>query len=380
MNTTQTSSWRTVGIVLIAVGAGGYIGHHFASTPTQPAATERAPAQPAPSLTQNTATKPALTVQTVMPSTTKMPIGLYANGNIAAWQEAVMGTEVSGLALQEVRVNVGDQVKKGQVLARLNDSTLQADVAQAQANLAEAQATLLEAESNANRARSVRNTGALSQQQIDQYINAETTAKARLQAMQSALHAQQIRLKQTTLIAPDSGLISKREATVGQVVSAGQELFRLIRQGKIEWRGEFNARDLAKLKVGMPVELTLPDNTQTIGKVRALAPTTDTATRNTLVYVDIPSHAANPGMFAKGKVSIGDYSATTLPYSAIVMRDGFNFVMHVDAQHRVHAQKVELGQRQGSVVEVQNLPDTHAQFVLSGGAFLADGDWVKVVN
>lgn len=330
--------------------------------------------------TQTVTAKPALTVEQVSPQRTMMHSTIIANGSVAAWQEAMIGAEVNGLAIKEVLINVGDQVKRGQVIARFNDSTIQADLAQAQANLAEAKAAMIEAENNAQRARGIQDSGALSKQQIEQYLSSEATTKARFQSAQAAWNAQNIKLNQTLLLAPDSGVISKRDATVGQVVSAGLELFRLIRQGRIEWRGEFNAAHISKIKPGMEVTLTLPDNSQTVGKVRTLAPTADSSTRNTLVYVDIPNQQARPGMFAKGEIQLAAAETYTLPYSAIVMRDGFNYLMQIDDTQHIHQIKVALGNREGNLVEIIGLQDSHAHYVASGGAFLSDGDLVRIAD
>lgn len=329
---------------------------------------------------QTPTAKPALSVEVIQAQSTMMHGNLIANGNIAAWQEAVIGAEVSGLVLRDVLVNVGDKVRRGQVIARFNDSTIQADLAQAQANLAEAQANLNEAAANAKRAREVEGSGALSQQQVDQYVVAETSANAKVQSAQAALQAQQIRLKQTSVIAPDDGVISKRDATVGQVAAAGTELFRLIRQGRVEWRGEFNSVDISKVMSGMAVTLTLPDGHVVAGKVRMQAPTTDGSTRNTLVYVDVESQQAKPGMFAKGTIALLEKPVTALPYSAIVMRDGFSYLMQVDAKQHIRQLKVRLGQRSGNLVEILDSLDPQARFVASGGAFLAEGDLVHVIS
>jgi len=132
------------------------------------------------------AAKPALTVAVALPAQTSLPITLHANGNIVAWQEAVIGSESSGLRLTQVLVNVGDTVKAGQLLARFSGDSVQADVAQARASLVEAQATALDAASNAARARTLQNSGALSTQQINQYTTTEQTAKARVAAAQAA--------------------------------------------------------------------------------------------------------------------------------------------------------------------------------------------------
>ena len=173
------------------------------------------------------APKAALTVNVVRPQPATLTRTISANGNIAAWQEASIGTEANGLRLAEVRVNVGDVVKRGQVLATFAPDTVQADVAQTRAAVAEAEATLAEAAANAQRARDLQPTGALSAQQVAQYLTAERTAQARLESQRALANMQQLRLKQTQVLAPDSGVISARTATVGSVVPQGTELFRL---------------------------------------------------------------------------------------------------------------------------------------------------------
>ena len=165
------------------------------------------------------APKPALTVTVVQPQSMPLPLQVRANGNIAAWQEASVGSEANGLRLAEVRVNVGDVVKRGQVLATFSADTVQADVAQARAALAEAEANAADAAGNAERARTLQATGALSQQQINQYQTAEQTAKARVEAAQArARGAAGARRADTQVLAPDDGVISARTATVGAVV------------------------------------------------------------------------------------------------------------------------------------------------------------------
>lgn len=324
-------------------------------------------------------TKPALTVNAVKPQAASLPMVIAANGNIAAWQEAVIGAEVNGLLLKEVLVNVGDTVKKGQVIARFNTSNIDADIAQAKANLAEAKANAIEAINNADRARSIQNSGALSALQVTQYLSAEASTKARVDAAEAALKVQQVKLGQTTVLASDSGIISARSATVGAVASAGQELFKLIRQGRLEWRAELTSADVGKIKTGMVAHLSLPDGNTLQGKVRSFAPNVDSQTRNAIVYVDLPANTAKAGMYARGEFTLSDSNAYVLPASAVVMREGFAYVMKIEPNLHITQLKVALGRRQGEMVEVLDLADTEANYVASGGAFLIDGDIVKVV-
>ena len=196
------------------------------------------------------AAKPALAVTTTSPVMATLPMRVQANGNIAAWQEASVGTEVNGLRLADVKVNVGDVVRKGQVLATFASAQVGADVAHGRAMAAESEAALAEAVANAARALELKTSGAISEQQINQYLTAERMARARMEAAKATLQSQELRLSQTQVLAPDDGVISSRSATVGAVLPNGQELFRVIRKGRLEWRAEVSASELAKLKPG----------------------------------------------------------------------------------------------------------------------------------
>ena len=180
--------------------------------------------------------KPGLTVTVTQPQTSEIPSVVTANGSIAAWQEAMVGAQVGGLRMAQVLVNVGDVVKQDQLLAAFATDTVLADLAVQKAQQAEAAAALAEAKANAERARSLKNSGALSAQQISQYLTAEQTAQARLEASTAQLKVQELRLKHAEVRAPDEGVISMRQANVGSVVPAGAELFRLVRQSRLEWR------------------------------------------------------------------------------------------------------------------------------------------------
>ena len=327
------------------------------------------------------AARPALSVTTTQPQRSTLPLKIAANGNIAAWQEAIIGTEANGLRLAEVRVNVGDTVKRGQVLATFAPDMMQADVAQIRATVAEAEAALAEAAVNAKRARELQASGALSDQQINQYLTAERTAQARLDAQRAQANVQALRLRQTQVLAPDDGVISARSATVGAVLPAGAELFRMIRQGRLEWRAEVAAADLARLKPGQIVSVTPSGGEPIAGKVRMLAPTVDAATRNGIVFVDLaPSHFARAGMFARGEFDIGTGQGLTLPQSAVLLRDGFAYVLRVGADFKVSETKVTVGRRVGERIEISGGLDANARVVASGGGFLSDGDTVRVVD
>jgi RND family efflux transporter MFP subunit len=331
------------------------------------------------------APKAALTVTVTKPSAASLPIKLAANGNVAAWQEASVSSESNGLRLTEVRVNVGDIVKAGEVLAVFSADTVNADLAQAQAALQEAEANAADAAANAARARTLQNSGALSAQQISQYNTAEQTANARIASARAALASQQLRLKYTRVVAPDSGVISARSATVGAVSGAGTELFRMIRQGRLEWRAEVVAADLRNLKPGISAVVKAANGSEVTGKVRMIAPTVDPQTRSALVYVDLPQNAGSKdapfkaGMFASGQFQLGASDAMTVPQQAIVVRDGFSFVFRINADRHVSQIKVQPGRRLGDRIEVLGGLKTETQIVVRGAGFLNDGDLVNIV-
>jgi RND family efflux transporter MFP subunit len=325
--------------------------------------------------------KPALSVAIATPERVALPTTVAATGNIAAWQEAVIGSEASGWRLAEVRVNVGDRVRRGQVLASFAAALPQADLAAVRAQVAEAEALLADARANAERARGLAASGALSAQQINQYLTAESTAAARLEALRAGAKVQELRLAQAQVLAPDDGVISARSATVGAVVGAGQELFRLIRGGRLEWRAEVAADDLARLAPGQRVRVQPSGGEPVEGRVRVVGPTVDVATRNGLVYVDLPRPgSARAGMFARGEFELGSTPALTLPAGAVLLRDGFAWVFKVGADGRVEQVKVTVGRRSGERIEITGGLDPAARVVASGGSFLADGDLVRVVE
>lgn len=384
---------RTIYTSLITVTAGLIVSVFVVSASNVQAADSKDAAN---SKDNSVTTKPALTVTAMKPSMNQVVAKLSVNGNVAAWQEASVGSESSGLRIDNLYVNVGDVVKKGQLLASFASEAVKADVAQANAALLEVTAFANDAITNADRARGLQSSGAISKQQIGQYFTAEQTAKARVNAAKAVLDVQKLRLKYTKVVAPDAGVISSRTATVGAVVGNGVELFRLIRQGRLEWRAEVMSADLGKIKSGMDVVVTAPNGVQTQGKVRVVGPTVDAKNRTGLVYVDLLSNnnmhinakevkeAFKPGMFARGEFALSQANALTIAQQAVVVRDGFSYVFKLNSDFRVTQMKVQTGRRittsTGEYVEVISGISPETNVVVSGAGFLSDGDLVKLVS
>jgi HlyD family secretion protein len=374
MKFTPTKRWLWIagfGVALSIVG--GVFGLRSTPAPAVPAAVAHA----APS---------ALTVSVVRPERVEWPEVVQASGSIAAWQEAIVGAEVSGLRLTELLVDIGDVVTKGQLLARFDDATVRAMVEQQQAAVAEAEANVAEARANAQRAERLGKTGALSEQDITQYVTRDRTAQAQLESARARLHSQRLALDYTRVVAPDDGIISGRKATLGSVAAPGTELFRLVRQNRLEWRAELSGVQLAQVQVGDAASVQLVDGTTAHGAVRQVAPVLDENTRIGIAYVEIDRPAlgvvtssARAGMYGSGTITLGQRSALTVPSGAIVLRDGHEYVFVLGTDGRVALTKVSIGRRNGNEVEISDGLSGDQQIVAAGAGFLNDADHVRVV-
>lgn len=336
-----------------------------------------------------TATAPhsALTVQTVQPTSREIPGSLRSYGSIAAWQETVIGAEVNGLRLSEVKAQIGDRVKKGQTLAVFDNRGILADLAQSRAAVAEAEANLSEAQIKSRHAQQVSSSGALSEMQVIEYVTGEKTAAAKLQSMKAQLEKTILQEQFTKVVAGDNGIISARNAVLGSIVAQGQELFRLIRQNRLEWQAEVATEELAKLAPGIAVTVTVPGFPQVDGKIRALAPTVDVKNRKAIVFVDLPDaspQGLRPGMFARGEFQLEKHQGMTLPQESLCLRDGFNYAFRLDkrADGTIQAVRVKLtlGLRAENWVEIFDGIASDESFVASGACFLNDGDTVTAVQ
>lgn len=313
---------------------------------------------------------PSLTVTVARPVRQSWPVTLEASGAVAAWQEASIGAQVGGYRLVEVLVNVGDQVTKGQVLAQFDPSLLQTDAARLEANEEQARA-------NEKRMLSLQKSGTVSDRDVLQFVTQARTAAAMLES-------NRVQLNYTDVLAPDDGVISSRSATVGAVVPIGQELFRLIRQNRLEWRGELTAAQLAHVEIGQRIELALPGGGRAVATIRQTAPSLDPRTRLGIAYADIsPGSRARAGMYADGQVIIGESDALAAPAESVTIRDGRSYVlklMDASTTPRISLRPVTVGRRQGDQLEIVNGANDEDRLVVAGAGFLNDGDLVRIAG
>ncbi|MBF0215246.1 MAG: efflux RND transporter periplasmic adaptor subunit [Magnetococcales bacterium] len=324
----------------------------------------------------------ALTVTVAQPTREQWPRTLLVSGGIHAWQEAVVASEIGGLTIVSLPVDVGSVVKRGQELLRLSDEGIRATVAQQKANVARAKAALALAKANGGRARAVEGSGALAEQQITQYLLAEESAEAELAAAKAALEHEEVRLRQTRILAADEGIISSRNATLGAVVQAGGELFRLVRQSRLEWRAEVTDGQLSRIRPGQRAKIDLDGGDSLEATARMVAPTLNAESRKGLVYFDLPAQSPlKAGMFAQGEIRLGEESALTLPQSTLVFHDGHTYLFELpEGSDRVARRKVITGRRQAQRVEIISGLEDQSKVVSSGGAFLKDGDRVRITE
>lgn len=336
-----------------------------------PAAAGEGPPAPAP--------RAALTVEVATPRSERWPRLVRADGDIAAWQEASVSSTGGGLRIARLLVDIGDRVRAGQDLAELDTATLRAQVAAQEAEVAQAEAGLTTAAADARRAEELRGSGTLTAQQTAQYLSAERSAIGRLAATRAQLEVQRLALANSRITAPDDGVVVARDAVLGQVVQAGTELFRIIRQERLEWRAEVVAADLAAVAPGQSASLALSGGGALAGTVRSISPTLSARTRTAIVYVDLPAGAARAGMFASGAIAVADPAPVlTVPAAAVLVRDGRSLVFAVGADGTVRERRVATGRRQGDRVEISDGVDAGTRLVAGGGAFLSDGDHVAV--
>lgn len=328
-----------------------------------------------------------LSVETVSPSQDDIGNTLSADGTIDAKDTANVSAKVNGVAIESIVVEEGDRVKAGQVLAIFDTDAMEQQVLQAEADVAEAEATLANASADAARVLPLIDIDAISKQEADRYRTAKLQAQAALQASKARLSTQRLSVDNATVVAPVSGVISEKMAEVG-MVAGGEPLFTIIKGGILEWRADIDPKLVGEVSVGTPVRVSLPDGDTVMGKVSRIAPTADN-NRQITIYASLAANAkVRAGMYQTGEFLLGSASTQTVPNSAIVSNDGYDYVMLVtnvttqDGQTmgRIKQQRVTLGERLGENVAVLEPLPSDSQIVKQGGSFLNDGDLVRIVD
>lgn len=324
--------------------------------------------------------KSALTVTAAIATPQSLPRSVEVSGTVTAWQEVVIGAETGGLNAAEVLVDEGAVVRQGQLLVKLNDTVLKAALGQAQAQVQSARATLAQADAALARSQELKAKGYLSQAALDQALAGQRTAAAGVAAAEAGRAQVAAQLDQTNIRAPVAGRITSRSVVKGQIVAPGVELFRLVRDGRLELAGEVPEAQLNLIRPGMPAAINGDDGGGTRGVVRLVTPRVNVQTRVGLARVTLLSPAGfKPGMFARASIDVGDQPALVTPQTSVVFRNSKAGVYVVDGKNVVHFREVATGARVGDSVEIASGLNAGERVVVSGAGFLSDGDTVRVV-
>ena len=305
---------------------------------------------------------------------------IIASGPVSPWEEMQLGVELSGVRVTSLNVDVGQSVKRGQLLLTLDHRTLDSDLRQADASLYEAKAGLQLATINFNRGQQLAKSQLISASALDELRAGVVQAQARLATTQAIRDGVQLKRDFASLRAPDDGIISKRLVQPGQVVMAGTELLRLIRRGRLEWRAELNETDLTRVQTGAIVRLQTSGGEKVEGIVRAVSPGLDASTRTGTLYVDLPNPGnLKAGTFLEGRILTSASQALVVPSTSLIQRDGHSYVYIVTADGTVQRVRVSSGASEQGFVEITQGLKAGDAVVDSGAGLLSDGDRVNVV-
>jgi HlyD family secretion protein len=298
-------------------------------------------------------------------------------GTVAAWREMPISSEANGVAIVDIHADEGDRVEKGQVLARLNQSLLLAQIDQNKAAVAEAEASLANALSDQKRAHAV-TSGVISQQAIEQRETLVKTTAAKLASARAILAETKSRLAQTEIVAPTNAIVATRSATLGQVVQTGTELFRLIQDGRIEVNALVPEADIFKILPQQPARIIDPMGRVSPASVRLVAPVVDANTRLGTVRVALPADTElKPGMFVRVEIDAGGTAALTVPLKALVWRAGSAAVFAVSDDGTAVLKTITVGRKTSAVVEVVQGLAAGERIVVEGAGLLIDGEKVR---
>jgi HlyD family secretion protein len=308
---------------------------------------------------------------------------IEAKGRLVVREEAAVGSELPGYRVAQVYVDEGDWVKQGQPLARLDDTLLQAQIAQVEATLATQKATADFQQSQLERAEMLTNEGAFSKEQLEQRRMQAVSAKAALNASQAAVNEMKVRQSRMTLRAPVAGAVLERNIRPGEISgSAMGPYFRISRDGLIELDAELPDTKLALIKEGDPVRVTLLTGESIQGKVRFISPRVDANTALGRARIELPfNKALRPGSFAEAHFEGNSSSGVlTVPASAVRYEAGGQSVMLVGQDNKVKQVPVKLGERTGDYVALVEGPPAGSRVLTVGAAFVLDGDVINPVE
>ena len=318
------------------------------------------------------------TVSAATAAEVALPRVIVASGSVSAWEEVPIGAETGGLTAVGVYVDEGAYVRQGQVLVKLNDALLQAQLRQQQAGVQTAEANAARDDAALGRAQELKQRGFLSQASLDTALANQRASQANLASARAVLSEIRTRLSQAEIKAPVSGLIISRNVTKGQIVEAGTQLFRMVRDGRLELDAQVPETDLPALRAGQTATITSNEGVTTTGTIRIVTPEVDPATRLGLARITLsPGSGLKPGMFARAAIDAGAQPATVVPTGAVLYRNNKAGVFVLGADNAASFRPVTVLSRRDDQTSVSGV-EPGVRVVVQGAGFLSDGDKVTV--
>jgi len=334
---------------------------------------------------------------------------IIVTGTVQAVEEVYVQPQVEGLRIEDLKADVGDNVKPGDVLATLatdalvlQKSQLLASRAKTEAVTAQLQAQVLEAEANeaeairqAERAERLVKSKAVAVGEAERLRATATASTARVNSAKQAIAANDadlkvidaqiddvdLRLARTDVKTTVAGVISARTAKIGAIAAgAGNPLFTIIRDNAVELNADVSEGDLLKLKPGQVVHMTVAGtSTKVRGKVRTIEPVVNATTRLGTVKISIDDPGiARIGMYASAEIIVSDRKVLSLPLTAVTAEDGSMVVRRV-VDGIVTMTKVKTGVQDGDFIEISEGLKAKDIVVEKAGAYVRNGDKVAPV-
>ena len=320
----------------------------------------------------------AVTVATA--SRTDLPRTITASGTVTAWEEVPVGAETGGLVATAVYVDEGSYVRQGQPLVQLNDALLRAQLRQQEAAVQTAEANLARDDATLARSQELKERGFLSQASLDTALADQRASAANLAAARASLAETQTRLNQATIRAPVSGLISSRSVTRGQIVQAGTELFRMVRDGRLELDAQVPETDIPLLRAGMTAAVSSDQAGETSGVIRIVTPEVSAETRLGVARIALsPGNGLRPGMFARASINAGSQPGVTVPTAAVLYRENRAGLFVLQNDNTVRFTRVTVVGRDEQRTSITGV-EAGARVVVQGAGFLNEGDRVTVAQ
>lgn len=307
-----------------------------------------------------------------------LPRTVTASGTISAWEEVPVGAETGGLTATAVYVDEGRYVRQGAPLVQLNDALLRAQLRQQQAAVQTAEANAARDQAALGRAQELKERGFLSQASLDTALANQRASDANLLAARASLSETRTRLAQATIRAPVSGLVISRNVTRGQIVSAGTELFRIVRDGRLELDAQVPETDLGLVRAGQSAVVSSDQVGETTGTVRIVTPEVNAETRLGVARISLAGGGGfRPGMFGRARIDVGASPAVTVPTASVLYRENRPGVYILDGQGRARFRPVVILTRAREWTAVEGV-EAGARVIVQGAGFLGEGDRVRV--